>query len=89
MIFSDNIHSMQDFSMQPPAQELIAKDLHDNEWKFRHIFRGGCSFLDSFSLSPTLSLVIYYNLESCSFHVVVPYYYSLSPMFLISLCRPA
>ncbi|KAA0054028.1 auxin response factor 6-like [Cucumis melo var. makuwa] len=29
-----------DFSMQPPAQELIARDLHDNEWKFRHIFRG-------------------------------------------------
>ncbi|KAL6313490.1 hypothetical protein AAG906_005437 [Vitis piasezkii] len=28
-----------DFS-RPPAQELIARDLHDNEWKFRHIFRG-------------------------------------------------
>ena len=31
---------MQDFSQQPPAQELIARDLHGNEWKFRHIFRG-------------------------------------------------
>ncbi|KAH6825650.1 auxin response factor 8 [Perilla frutescens var. hirtella] len=29
-----------DFSLQPPAQELIARDLHNNEWKFRHIFRG-------------------------------------------------
>ncbi|KAJ1278015.1 hypothetical protein BS78_04G047900 [Paspalum vaginatum] len=29
-----------DFNQQPPAQELIAKDLHGNEWKFRHIFRG-------------------------------------------------
>ncbi|GFP81185.1 auxin response factor 6 [Phtheirospermum japonicum] len=29
-----------DFSAQPPAQELIARDLHNNEWKFRHIFRG-------------------------------------------------
>ncbi|KAI4363910.1 hypothetical protein MLD38_020071 [Melastoma candidum] len=28
------------YSLQPPAQELIARDLHDNEWKFRHIFRG-------------------------------------------------
>ncbi|KAK9950592.1 hypothetical protein M0R45_006076 [Rubus argutus] len=28
-----------DFSLQPPAQELIARDLHDVEWKFRHIFR--------------------------------------------------
>ncbi|KAG6474028.1 auxin response factor 17-like isoform X1 [Zingiber officinale] len=29
-----------DFSLQPPAQELVARDLHGNEWKFRHIFRG-------------------------------------------------
>ncbi|KAL5223779.1 hypothetical protein ABZP36_010418 [Zizania latifolia] len=29
-----------DFTMQPPAQELIAKDLHDISWKFRHIYRG-------------------------------------------------
>ncbi|KAI3462268.1 hypothetical protein Pfo_018931 [Paulownia fortunei] len=29
-----------DFSQAPPAQELIARDLHDVEWKFRHIFRG-------------------------------------------------
>lgn len=31
---------LQDFTQQPPAQELIARDLHENEWKFRHIFRG-------------------------------------------------
>ncbi|PIN20379.1 hypothetical protein CDL12_06927 [Handroanthus impetiginosus] len=29
-----------DYSQAPPCQELIAKDLHGNEWKFRHIFRG-------------------------------------------------
>ncbi|CAA6668094.1 unnamed protein product [Spirodela intermedia] len=29
-----------DFSQSPPAQELVARDLHGNEWKFRHIFRG-------------------------------------------------
>ncbi|KAJ0230357.1 Auxin response factor 6 [Hirschfeldia incana] len=29
-----------DYTQQPPAQELMARDLHDNEWKFRHIFRG-------------------------------------------------
>ncbi|KAG6509222.1 hypothetical protein ZIOFF_034613 [Zingiber officinale] len=29
-----------DFSVEPPSQELIAKDLHGNEWKFRHTFRG-------------------------------------------------
>ena len=31
---------LQDFSMQPPAQELSARDLHDNSWTFRHIYRG-------------------------------------------------
>ncbi|XAR50383.1 hypothetical protein NMG60_11004688 [Bertholletia excelsa] len=29
-----------DMSRQPPTQELVAKDLHGNEWRFRHIFRG-------------------------------------------------
>jgi len=26
--------------MQPPAQEIVAKDLHDSTWTFRHIYRG-------------------------------------------------
>ncbi|CAL0319806.1 unnamed protein product [Lupinus luteus] len=29
-----------DMTKQPPTQELVAKDLHANEWQFRHIFRG-------------------------------------------------
>ncbi|PIA26096.1 hypothetical protein AQUCO_10000036v1 [Aquilegia coerulea] len=29
-----------DMCRQPPTQELVAKDLHGIEWKFRHIFRG-------------------------------------------------
>ncbi|KAK0589049.1 hypothetical protein LWI29_008978 [Acer saccharum] len=29
-----------DMSQQPPWQELVATDLHGNEWHFRHIFRG-------------------------------------------------
>ena len=32
-------------SRQPPTQELVAKDLHGNEWRFRHIFRGNGSFI--------------------------------------------
>ncbi|KAG5393806.1 hypothetical protein IGI04_023769 [Brassica rapa subsp. trilocularis] len=28
-----------DMSRQPPTQELVAKDLHASEWRFRHIFR--------------------------------------------------
>ncbi|KAK8940440.1 Auxin response factor 11 [Platanthera zijinensis] len=29
-----------DYTMQPPNQELIVRDLHDNIWTFRHIYRG-------------------------------------------------
>lgn len=44
----------QDMSRQPPTQELVAKDLHGNEWRFRHIFRGDylmdfCSYLTTVS----------------------------------------
>ncbi|MCD7447333.1 ADP-ribosylation factor, partial [Datura stramonium] len=28
-----------DYSMQPPTQELVVRDLHDNTWTFRHIYR--------------------------------------------------
>ncbi|XP_040998358.1 auxin response factor 19-like isoform X2 [Juglans microcarpa x Juglans regia] len=37
---AEKIFSPLDFSMQPPAQELVARDLHDNLWTFRHIYRG-------------------------------------------------
>ncbi|XP_023525768.1 auxin response factor 5-like isoform X2 [Cucurbita pepo subsp. pepo] len=29
-----------DYTMQPPTQELVVRDLHDNTWTFRHIYRG-------------------------------------------------
>ncbi|XP_047311037.1 auxin response factor 3 isoform X2 [Impatiens glandulifera] len=29
-----------DYKQQRPSQELMAKDLHGTEWKFRHIYRG-------------------------------------------------
>ncbi|XP_076910484.1 auxin response factor 5-like isoform X2 [Bidens hawaiensis] len=37
---AEKIFPTLDFSMQPPAQELVARDLHDNAWTFRHIYRG-------------------------------------------------
>ncbi|KAJ9168082.1 hypothetical protein P3X46_019653 [Hevea brasiliensis] len=37
---AEKIFPSLDFSMQPPAQELVARDLHDNTWTFRHIYRG-------------------------------------------------
>ncbi|KAI4974947.1 hypothetical protein ZWY2020_048554 [Hordeum vulgare] len=37
-------HGTQDYNQQRPSQELVAKDLHGTEWKFRHIYRGAtCS----------------------------------------------
>ncbi|KAH9310078.1 hypothetical protein KI387_037989, partial [Taxus chinensis] len=29
-----------DYNQQRPSQEIVAKDLHGFEWKFRHIYRG-------------------------------------------------
>ncbi|KAL9306719.1 Auxin response factor 5 [Arabidopsis thaliana] len=29
-----------DYSAQPPTQELVVRDLHENTWTFRHIYRG-------------------------------------------------
>ncbi|KAL6585646.1 hypothetical protein OROMI_002290 [Orobanche minor] len=37
---AEKIFPALDFTMQPPAQEIVARDLHDNAWTFRHIFRG-------------------------------------------------
>ncbi|XP_020974578.1 auxin response factor 19 isoform X4 [Arachis ipaensis] len=37
---AEKIFPPLDFSMQPPAQEIVAKDLHDSTWTFRHIYRG-------------------------------------------------
>ncbi|KAF3437281.1 hypothetical protein FNV43_RR20034 [Rhamnella rubrinervis] len=37
---AEKIFPSLDFSMQPPAQEIVARDLHDNVWNFRHIYRG-------------------------------------------------
>ncbi|MBA0694500.1 hypothetical protein Goari_004784 [Gossypium aridum] len=30
-----------DYNQQRPSQELVAKDLHGSEWRFRHIYRVG------------------------------------------------
>ncbi|XP_062196109.1 auxin response factor 21-like isoform X2 [Phragmites australis] len=37
---AERIFPRLDFSMQPPAQELQARDLHGAIWTFRHIYRG-------------------------------------------------
>ncbi|XP_044463396.1 auxin response factor 19-like isoform X2 [Mangifera indica] len=37
---AEKIFPSLDYSMQPPAQELVARDLHETSWTFRHIYRG-------------------------------------------------
>lgn len=41
--------------MQPPTQELVVRDLHDNTWTFRHIYRGEvsdiCIYFDTIQVS--------------------------------------
>lgn len=61
--------AMQDFSQQPPAQELIARDLHDVEWKFRHIFRG--KFEPLFSTCSYFSTGGWGGVENLSFDGVL------------------
>lgn len=34
------VDSLQDMTQPTPTQELVAKDLHGYEWRFKHIFRG-------------------------------------------------
>jgi hypothetical protein len=37
---ADECLPLLDMTQSPPTQELVAKDLHGMEWRFRHIFRG-------------------------------------------------
>ena len=42
-----------------PTQELVAKDLHGYEWRFKHIFRGNvsCHFRFAFLICHGLEAV--------------------------------
>lgn len=40
------LNFFQDMTLATPTQDLVAKDLHGYEWRFKHIFRGNAlSFL--------------------------------------------
>lgn len=39
-LFTFYLDIFQDYTMQRPTQELVVRDLHDNTWTFRHIYRG-------------------------------------------------
>ncbi|CAH2074361.1 unnamed protein product [Thlaspi arvense] len=37
---ADTIFPRLDFTADPPVQNIVAKDIHGETWKFRHIYRG-------------------------------------------------
>ncbi|KAL0795022.1 hypothetical protein Bca101_066399 [Brassica carinata] len=37
---AENLFPPLDYTAQPPTQELVVRDLHENTWTFRHIYRG-------------------------------------------------
>ncbi|XP_057423629.1 auxin response factor 5-like [Lotus japonicus] len=37
---AEKLFPQLDYTIQPPTQELVVRDLHDNTWTFRHIYRG-------------------------------------------------
>ncbi|KAK3033726.1 hypothetical protein RJ639_034501 [Escallonia herrerae] len=37
---AETIFPRLDYSADPPVQTILAKDVHGNTWKFRHIYRG-------------------------------------------------
>ncbi|TYH71755.1 hypothetical protein ES332_D05G206500v1 [Gossypium tomentosum] len=37
---AEKLFPQLDYTMQPPSQELVMRDIHDNTWTFRHIYRG-------------------------------------------------
>ncbi|MBA0659058.1 hypothetical protein Goklo_011220 [Gossypium klotzschianum] len=41
---AEKLFPQLDYTMQPPSQELVMRDIHDNTWTFRHIYRGECCF---------------------------------------------
>ncbi|PPR83563.1 hypothetical protein GOBAR_AA37149 [Gossypium barbadense] len=67
-----------DYTQQPPAQELIARDLHDNEWKFRHIFRGddsmhiGLLAAAAHAAATNSRFTIFYNPRASPSEFVIP-----------------
>lgn len=64
--------SSQDYKQQRPSQELIAKDLHGVEWRFRHIYRGKISsWLPSYQLIVWYAVPTWYYFEGYSMQRVV------------------
>ncbi|OVA12629.1 AUX/IAA protein [Macleaya cordata] len=74
-----------DYSVQPPSQELVLRDLHDNVWTFRHIYRALPSSVltvDSMHIGVLAAaahaaanrspFTIFYNPRACPSPFVIP-----------------
>ena len=63
---------IQDYNQQRPSQELVAKDLHDTEWKFRHIYRGSTTAEQTHSWFYLGSIATYLDMSLCTWYIPTP-----------------
>ncbi|PQQ10602.1 hypothetical protein Pyn_04670 [Prunus yedoensis var. nudiflora] len=64
---AEKIFPPLDFSMQPPAQELVARDLHDTVWTFRHIYRAAAH-----AAANNSPFTVFYNPRASPSEFVIP-----------------
>ncbi|CAH8385512.1 unnamed protein product [Eruca vesicaria subsp. sativa] len=66
-----------DYTAQPPTQELVVRDLHENTWTFRHIYRAdsmhiGILAAAAHATANRTPFLIFYNPRACPAEFVIP-----------------
>ncbi|GAB2222916.1 hypothetical protein Drorol1_Dr00017047 [Drosera rotundifolia] len=65
---AEKIFPPLDYSMQPPAQELVARDLHENVWTFRHIYRAAAH-----AAANNSPFTVFFNPRASPSEFVIPF----------------
>ncbi|KAJ0048489.1 hypothetical protein Pint_14899 [Pistacia integerrima] len=73
-----------DMNQQTPTQELVAKDLHEFEWRFKHIFRGNKLSTQETFADNRMEYICYFQAISCWGYLRILEVYALLSI-LISL----
>ncbi|KAL0697957.1 hypothetical protein Bca4012_054079 [Brassica carinata] len=66
-----------DYTAQPPTQELVVRDLHENTWTFRHIYRAdsmhiGVLAAAAHATANRTPFLIFFNPRACPAEFVIP-----------------
>ncbi|KAK5831661.1 hypothetical protein PVK06_015459 [Gossypium arboreum] len=77
---AEKLFPQLDYTMQPPSQELVMRDIHDNAWTFRHIYRVlsadsmhiGVLAAAAQAAANRTPFTIFYNPRSCPSEFVIP-----------------